>query len=97
MYLQARFAYQRIITIYVHYHFNTLNSFEGIFPTLRMVLYKKTIICVLVHQQFKHRERRCNYDVWCDINIRAGATEPNRFAVSSRTYVRSSVWHSALM
>ena len=26
------FAYQQIITIYVHYHFNTLHSFEDIFP-----------------------------------------------------------------
>ena len=48
------FAYQQIITIYVHYHFNTLHSFEDIFPTLRMVLYKKTTVCVLVHPQLKH-------------------------------------------
>ena len=28
----ACFAYQQINTFYVHYHFNTLHSFEDIFP-----------------------------------------------------------------
>ena len=74
------FAYQQIITILGFIITSIPYIPVGVvFPTLRMVLYKRATVCVLVHPQFKHREHRSGVIIPRPVfYIRAGATESLR-------------------